>query len=62
MLMHQKVMESTPDSFYEKIIGKTVKLNRIPESRASIRDLLKEADVRLPDVFSGSGKKEATKS
>jgi len=62
MLMHQKVMESTPDSFYEKIIGKTVKLNRIPEPRASIRDLLKEADVRLPDVFSGSGKKEATKS
>ena len=35
--------------------------NRIPEPRASIRDLLKEADVRLPDVFSGSGKKVATR-
>jgi hypothetical protein len=35
--------------------------NRIPEPRASIRELLKKADVRLPDVFAGSGKKVATR-
>jgi len=35
--------------------------NRIPEPRASIKVLLKEADVRLPEVFSASGKKVATR-
>ncbi|MBW1815392.1 MAG: IS1634 family transposase [Deltaproteobacteria bacterium] len=35
--------------------------NKVPEPRASIRELLKEADVRLPEVFSTSGKKVATR-
>jgi len=43
------------------VLRKRPKLVWIPEPRDSIRDLLKEADVRLPDVFSGSGKKVATR-
>ena len=35
--------------------------NRIPEPRTSIKELLKKADVCLPEVFSGSGKKVATR-
>jgi len=35
--------------------------NRIPEPRASIKVLLKEADVRLPEVFSAIGEKVATR-
>jgi len=35
--------------------------NRVPEPRASIRELLKKADVHLPEVFSANGKKVATR-
>ena len=35
--------------------------NRIPHPRASIKKLLKDAGVRLPEIFSASAKKVATR-